>query len=160
MGMTPRLLPSLVLLALAFVPLAGGGETGQVGKTFPVKSLVFVDDPAPDLTGKPAIIEFWATFCAPCIKLIPHLNELYGKYKAKGLVVVGVSQDLFKEDIAKFREKTPINYPVAFDEDSKLGAQLGFEMLPWAFVIDRKGKIIWEGLSANLTEKTVEKALK
>jgi thiol-disulfide isomerase/thioredoxin len=157
--MTHRRLLFLLLVAMAFLPLPGRAETGQVGKPFPVKSLVFIDA-APDLAGKPAIIEFWATWCGPCVKMIPHLNELYGKYKGKGLVIVGVSQDFQKGDIAPFRQKTPIDYPVAFDADMKLGAQLGVEAIPWAFVIDRKGKIIWEGLSAKLTEETVEKALK
>ena len=157
--MTSRRFLFLILFAMACSPLPAQTETGQLGKAFPVKSLVFVD-PAPDLAGKAAIIEFWATWCGPCVKMIPHLNELYGKYKAKGLVVVGVSQDFDKGDIAPFRKKTPIDYPVAFDEDMKLGAQLGIDALPWAFVLDRKGKVVWEGLSAKLTEETLEKALK
>lgn len=152
-----RLLTLLLLTGLVLLPL--GGRAGQVGKEFPVQSLSFVDE-APALKGKPAIIEFWATYCAPCIKLIPHLNAIYAKQKAKGLVVVGVSQDFIKTDIAKFRQKTPIDYPVAFDDEMKLGAKMGVDLLPWAFVLDRSGKIVWEGLSSEMTDEIIEKAMK
>lgn len=157
--MIHRLSLLLAVLGILLCPSQAQTQTAQMGKPFPVKSLVFVD-PAPEVAGKALIVEFWATWCGPCVKMIPHLNELYGKYKEKGLLVVGVSQDFTKDEIAPFRKKTPINYPVAFDEGMKFGQSLGVEAIPWAFVVDRKGKVIWEGLSAKLTEETVEQALK
>src|SRR6478752_1957500 len=61
----------------------------------------------PDLTGKPLLVEFWATWCPPCRKSIPHLNEVYAKYKTQGLVIIGIS-DEDQKTVETFRKTTPM----------------------------------------------------
>lgn len=113
----------------------------------------------PVLTGKPLIVEFWATWCPPCRTSIPHLNELYKKYQEKGLEIIGVT----KEDsatVAKFVKDIPIDYNVAFDSNGKFGKPFGIKGIPHAMILDREGKVVWEGHPMSMPEKEIEAVLK
>lgn len=100
------------------------------------------------------VIEFWATWCAPCIRGMPHLTELQKKFKDKGVIVVSVtSEDRTQQlkDAEEFlkRRGSDMGYVVAFDDGQKTGNAYmgGFKRnaIPQCFVIDRKGRIVWEG---------------
>ena len=144
------------LFSLAATSLAGPAD--WVGKPLPSLGLEFVDK-APELKGKPAIVEFWATWCGPCRTSIPHLNELYSKYKEKGLNIVGIS-DEDRATVEKFRKGTPMAYTVALDKGGTLGQKFGITGIPHAFVVDKTGKIVWEGHPMTLKEATIEEVLK
>lgn len=73
----------------------------MVGQKLPDAPLNFVGK-TPDWKGKPLLLEFWATWCPPCRQSIPHLNEIFTKYKDRGLMVVGVTD----EDDATIRRCT------------------------------------------------------
>jgi len=93
-----------------------------------------------DFTGKVRIVDFWATWCPPCVQEIPHFNDLYTQYKDSGLVVIGISVDQGGwEAVKKFLEKTPIYYPV-------LQEDVGYEYRPESFAASEK-------LAAKLTAK-------
>ena len=68
----------------------------------------------PDLTGKPLLVEFWAPWCPPCRKSIPHLNEVYAKYKTQGLQIVGIT-DEDEATVKKFLKQIPMDYNVAIN---------------------------------------------
>lgn len=121
--------------------------------------------------GKAYIVEFWATWCGPCRVSIPHLNELHGKFKDKGLIVIG--QDCWENDeklvepfVKKMGEK--MTYRVALDDKSadKKGAMAvnwmqaaGQEGIPTAFIVNKQGKIVWINHPMELTEKLLEDVL-
>jgi thiol-disulfide isomerase/thioredoxin len=121
--------------------------------------------------GKAYVVEFWATWCGPCKVSIPHLNELYEKFKDKGMVVIG--QDVSEEDdsgVAAFVKKmgTNMTYRVALDDKSKIkeGAMnttwmeaAGQEGIPTAFIVNKHGKIAWIGHPMTMTEKLWEDIL-
>lgn len=66
-----------------------------------------------DYKGKVVILDFWATWCPPCVKEIPHFNELAREYKDEGLVVLGISLDRGgSEDVEKFMKRNPIDYRI------------------------------------------------
>lgn len=96
------------------------------------------------------VIEFWATWCPPCRKSIPHLSELQGKYKDKGVVVVGITSEE-ADTVKPFVEKQGANmeYAVAIDDQGKTGeaymAAFKQDGIPHAFVVDKKGIIVWHG---------------
>lgn len=91
--------------------------------------------------GQIVLIDFWATWCAPCIFQIPVLNEFYARHKEDGVVVLGVSIDVDGEEvIPPFIEENPIHYPVLLgDED--LARRYGAPGFPALVVVDQGGGI-------------------
>src|SRR6476620_11813976 len=93
-----------------------------------------------DMKGKVVIVDFYATWCGPCMAAIPHNNELLKKYKDKGLVIVGVctsSNGQTKMD-QTVKDKG-IEYPTARDPDQKSEAAWKVQYYPTYAVVDRKG---------------------
>lgn len=125
-----------------------------------------IGDPAPGLAvefvqGKPVavakgdnvfVVEFWATWCGPCMYSIPHLTALQKKYEKDGLVVIGVS-DESKETVAPFIAKKgdEMQYRVAIDPGNvtwqRYAGAFGTEGagIPQAFVMNKEGRIVWQG---------------
>lgn len=100
------------------------------------------------------VVEFWATWCPPCLESIPHLTELQRKYRGDGLVVVGVSQPGRGESLKKVkrfvkRQGDGMGYTVAFDESGqtqqRFMSAVGVGGIPYAFLIDRNGQLVWHG---------------
>ncbi|MBV9462641.1 MAG: TlpA family protein disulfide reductase [Verrucomicrobiae bacterium] len=116
----------------------------------------WVGEPA-DWKGKVLLMEFWATWCPPCRKSIPHLNEIWEKYKDQGLMVVGVSNES-AQTIKSFQHEIPMKYPVAIS--TSLARDYGVEGIPQAFIIGRDGKVLWAGHPMELNDSIVENALK
>lgn len=150
----------LLVLAVTSLSLVACAQSqgANVGKKLPEANLVYVSkEVAP--AGKPLLIEFWATWCGPCRVSIPHLNQVYEKFKDKGLLVVGVSDE--KPEVVKaFMKKTPMNYSVALEESGSLLEKLGIRGIPRAFLVGKDGTIVWEGHPMNLKEEEIEKLLK
>jgi len=98
-----------------------------------------------DLKGKVVLVNFWATWCAPCRKEMPDLQALYDKYKDRGLVVLSISD----EEIAKvtpFIAERKISYPVLLDPGRKVNEAFVVEGIPKSFVYDREGKLVAQSI--------------
>lgn len=94
--------------------------------------------------GTPLVINFWATWCAPCRREIPMLNALAQDEAAAGVEVIGIAID-FREDVLGFLEKTPVDYTVLIGEQDGMDAARAFGMesigLPFTAFTDRLGRI-------------------
>lgn len=121
-----------------------------------------------ELKGKAVVLDFWATYCSPCLEEIPHLNELQTKYGAENLQIVGLHAG-GEEDFAKvpaFAEKLKINYLLATPEEELLRFVFANEdVIPQTAVFDRNGKLIGKFVGFDLKtkndlDKAVEEALK
>jgi thiol-disulfide isomerase/thioredoxin len=180
-GVDMKKLTFLALIAIASFTVSGCGGATEPAADSGVASEAPSDlKPAPefslenvaggmftsdDLKGKVAIVDFWATWCAPCIEEIPNYNEISAKYADKGVVLVGVtlesgSLEEVKPKVSEFNMK----YPVIMGDDKLVegfGGVLGF---PTTFVLTQDGKIYQKylGLRTNkreLLEKDIEALL-
>jgi cytochrome c biogenesis protein CcmG/thiol:disulfide interchange protein DsbE len=93
-----------------------------------------------DLKGKVVVLVFWATWCGPCIRSIPHTNALADKYKGK-VVFIGVCHPRGGEKMKDVVKEHGIKYPVALDAEGKLIGELKVNSYPDYYVIDAKGVI-------------------
>jgi len=169
---------SALLVVLAGLVL-GSGKCESSGNTTPVKGAqaaslpklavtdwVNVEGQAPlltDLKGKPIVIEFWATWCPPCLTLIPHMNDLYKKHAEDGLVVLTIhsSSGAQKKVVERFAKRYKITYPIGLDTTGRVMRAYGIREIPHAFVIDRAGKMTWSGYPGGREfDKIVQEALK
>lgn len=155
--MRPWSAMAVVVFALAVcVPPAAAIELGDAAPPLKVKEWV-KGSPVDLKDGRGRnvyVIEFWATWCGPCIRGMPHLTKLQKQYADKGLVVVGVTskdprQDL--EDVRRFVKNMGdrLGYTIAFDDgeatDKAYMEAFRKEGIPQCFVVDKEGRIVWEG---------------
>lgn len=92
--------------------------------------------------GKVVLLDFWATWCAPCKVEIPHFIALQDKYGSQGLQIIGLSMDDDAKPVVKFAEQMKINYPIAVGDEKLASSYGGVLGLPIAFIIDKEGRIV------------------
>ncbi len=94
------------------------------------------------LRGKTVVLDFWATWCAPCVFQIPILNALASEYADRGVVVLGVAVDVEgREAVAPFAAQEGIQYPILLG-DEELAKLFGAPGFPYSLVIDPQGQIV------------------
>ncbi|MDP9296724.1 MAG: TlpA family protein disulfide reductase [Actinomycetota bacterium] len=147
-----RLLAPAILLA--FLGCTGGSVNSVTGvtavsKPFPrvAGASVHPDgghiDTA-DFRGQPMVVNFWATWCGPCLREQPILQELWQRYKDRGVAFLGVDQ---RDDPAKAQGQLKdlgVTYPNISDLDGAYAADFGFFGLPDTYVVDRTGMIRYQ----------------
>jgi len=98
-----------------------------------------------DLRGHVVLINFWATWCPPCLKEIPDLQRLYERYAPQGLIILGISD----EDAAKvalFVSRKKLSYPMLLDPHRVVNNEFVVHGIPMSFVYDRSGRLVAEAM--------------
>jgi thiol-disulfide isomerase/thioredoxin len=107
----------------------------------------------PDASGKFMLIDFWATWCGPCRRSIPELNEFYARFKDR-LVVIGVS-DESEADIRKMTDPH-IDYAVASDPQQRMSSTLAITGIPHCILVDPRGIVRYEGMPTYLDDAKLQ----
>jgi peroxiredoxin len=116
---------------------------GSAAPEFSLKTLDGRDVKLSDYRGKAVLLNFWATWCAPCKIEMPWFVDLYKKYRPQGLEIVGIAMDdSGREEIAKFAREMKVNYTVLEGTEAVGDAYGGVPFLPETFILDRNGKIV------------------
>jgi uncharacterized protein (TIGR03435 family) len=111
-----------------------------------------------DLRGKVVVLEFWATWCGPCVKAVPHLNQLADEFRDKGVAFLAVTDD--DEDRLKpFLAKQPINAIIGVDTERKNWNTFSVPSIPDTLLIGKDGHIIGATIPENLTAEVLRDAL-
>jgi thiol-disulfide isomerase/thioredoxin len=96
------------------------------------------------LKGQVVMINFWASWCGPCRKEFPALDQIYSKYKPMGFQMVAINVESEKADAERFLGQTPVSFPILFDPDNKVSGNYGVSAMPTTFLVDRQGRLRWQ----------------
>jgi cytochrome c biogenesis protein CcmG, thiol:disulfide interchange protein DsbE len=127
------------------------------------EKIVVVGDSAPDFSvttengrtitpsnfgGKLLVLNFWATWCPPCIDELPSLIEFQRRFEKSGVVVLGVSVDKDEKAYRDFVSRAQLSFLTARDPDNKINADYGTFKFPETYIIDGRGKVLRKIISA------------
>jgi len=112
--------------------------------------------------GKVVMIDFWATWCGPCVGELPNVLDTYKKHHDEGFNIIGISLDKDKEKLTSFTKERKMPWQQFFDGkmwSNKLAVKYGVQSIPMTYLLDGEGKIIGKGLRGEELEDAVAKAV-
>jgi thiol-disulfide isomerase/thioredoxin len=127
---------------VAAAPALGTDLTGQDSPAFEVRSLDGKVYSLASLKGKPVLLDFWATWCIPCRKSLPALENISRGYREQGLVILAVNGGEERETVEAFLKTSPVPYPVVLGIDTDILTAFGVTSYPTYVLIGVDGKIV------------------
>ena len=147
----------LVLLALAFSsPASKRPQIGDPAPDFTVTLLGGSDLASIDLQGRVVVINFWASWCAPCRNEAPELQSAWEAYQDKGVTFVGITYQDAKNASQRFVDTFGLTYPNGVDEKGQISRAYGITGIPETFIIDREGNIAWSRIGEVRADELAE----
>ena len=150
-------------------PTTGPGALGarQVSSLpdFSLTTLTGETVSSQDYEQKILVVNFWATWCTPCVYEIPHLNDLYREFRSKGVEILGISLDTADpEHVRRFTRQHRMKYPVVVGASSVGDDFGGVRAIPTTFIVNRNGEIVkrYDGFRPAYmkeTRRTIEELL-
>ena len=131
--MRRKLVVLAVLMSLSAVSLAQGQLPPAVMQQ--LQKQVEIGD------GDVLYVDFWASWCAPCRKSFPWMNQMHNKFAARGFKVVAINVDQERALADKFLHDVPVQFPVIYDREGKLAKQFKVKGMPSSYLIDSDGNI-------------------
>ena len=157
-----RARPLIAVLAVLAALLSLPASADIVNKPAPDFALRSLQGPSVRLSehlGEVVIINFWATWCGPCRQEMPLLDELYGKYKQAGLVLLSVNIDDKAEPAIEMAQTLKVSYPVLFDARKEVSRAFDVSAMPVTVLVDRAGVVryVSEGYKPGYEKRYTDK---
>ncbi len=164
-------LPTALLLCVPVLAVVGCSKAADPAAV-EVKEVKFddLDKAITGAKGKVVVVDFWATWCGPCVKKFPNFVEMHTKYKDKGIVCISVSMDKAgpkgsydKEKVLKFLKEQKATFPnfIVIDPDGdeeKIAKRFGLDGgIPFMAVFDKNGKKVWDSEAKKLKDEELTK---
>jgi thiol-disulfide isomerase/thioredoxin len=133
----------------------------KVGDVFPVLAESALVGELPATAGKVVVVDFWASWCAPCKASFPSFARLHQEYGASGLVIVAVSVDEKPAAYAAFVKKLNPPFAVLHDHQQKLVSAVKVPVMPTSYLLDRRGCVrhVHQGFHGKTTEQELRREL-
>lgn len=145
-GLAVLMAAAFLVVSGRFVAIALGPKPAAPGEAAPPFSGQAVAGGAlelADFDGRVVLVDFWATWCPPCVASLPHLEELHQAHRNEGFLVLGVNQEPnAPEHVRAFLSRRGITFPSVFDVGGAIAAQYGVHTFPTSFLVDRTGRIV------------------
>jgi peroxiredoxin len=135
------LINALLVLGLLLSTAPSELKTGTKAKNFTVSSMTGEETSLAQLRGKVVLINFWATWCVPCREELPRLSAMQEKLRQRGLIVLAISVDNERENVADFLQQNEIRLQPFWDRDKRISKLYDPQAMPSSYVIDRNGTL-------------------
>jgi len=137
-----RILPLLLCAGLAATGVAHAVGVGEAAPSFALATSTGAPVALDKLRGQVVYVDFWASWCGPCKRSFPWMNELAQRYGASGLAVVAVNVDKKREDADRFLAATPAQFTVVYDAAGTTPAAWAVKGMPSSYLVDRSGRVV------------------
>ena len=141
---------------------AGSEPTATVGKAAPDFELQNLEGQSislNDLKGKPVLINFWATWCGPCVFEMPYLQEIHDEWSGKGLMVLAINRGESSSKVEQFLQSNNLSLPVLLDTKLDVFRRYNIRSIPTTFFIDKDGIIQVKVIGAFPNKEAIENRL-
>jgi peroxiredoxin len=135
---------------------------GKPVKEFALTSLTGEPVSVAKYKGKVVLLDFWATWCSPCVHEMPNVKKIYDQYHAKGFEIIGISLDNAKEKLTEYIKTQNIQWLITFSGKGwgdDTAALYGVRSIPSTWVLDKKGMLRYFGIRGDELGKAIEKLL-
>jgi thiol-disulfide isomerase/thioredoxin len=129
----------------------------KVGARLPAYDTVYLNA-EPPAEPRLLLIDFWATWCAPCVAAIPRLNDLHQRFAPRGVSLIGLSPET-PEVVKPFLARRSMLYPIGAGGKQPLAAALGIKAMPYALIAKPDGTVLWRGQPEGPMDALIEQHL-
>src|ERR1043166_3034098 len=139
-GSLRRLALAALLLVSPLASVANGDL--KIGDPFPDLSGLGLEGDLPTaLRGSVLVVDFWASWCAPCRHTFPLMEELHHRFGNRGLIILAINEDKSRPAMNEFLKENPVTFRVLRDARKKLAVTVNIPGLPTSYLVDRNGKV-------------------